>query len=87
MPIQTIQWRAGKRILCGGRSSQSRLAQVKLPNPGVVLSIVEEIKGWCLEPETLLPALPLMPAYSGADDPWLLQLVCLLCVSIEMVQC
>ena len=50
MAVQTIQWRAGKSILYGGRSSQSGLAQVKLPNPGVTLSIVEKTRAgvWSL---------------------------------------
>lgn len=62
MAIQTIQWRAVKSVLYGGRSSQAGLEQVKLPNPGVTLATVEKTKGWSLEPGTLFPALPLMPA-------------------------
>lgn len=44
MAIQTIQGEVGKNILYGGRSSQSGLAEVKLPNPGVTLSIVEKTR-------------------------------------------
>lgn len=50
MAIQTIQWRAVKSALYGGRSSQAGLEQVKLPNPGVALSIVEKTRAgvWSL---------------------------------------
>lgn len=44
MAIQIIQWKVGKSICYGGRSSQSGLAQVKLPNPGVTLSTVEKAR-------------------------------------------
>lgn len=44
MAIQTVQWRAGKSIPYGERSSQSGLVQVELPHPGITLSIVEKTR-------------------------------------------
>lgn len=90
MAIEIMQWRAGKSILYGERNSQSGLAQVRLPDPGGMLSIVcgenKKAKGRSPEPGTVFPVLPLMPTWYWADDSQLLQLPCLLYVSIAVMQ-